>query len=155
MFLAQSHRPVRGRQIKAFSLVEVMVSASILAIMLIGLYGGISFGFSQTWSSRENLRATQILEERMEILRLYNWDQIINQPGYIPATFTAPFYPDGSNGGFSYSGTVTLTNAPMTETYSNDFRLVQIQVTWNSGGQNHSRSMSTLVSQFGLQRYVY
>lgn len=132
-----------------------MVSASILAIMLIGLYGGISFGFSQTWSSRENLRATQILEERMEILRLYNWDQIINQPGYIPATFTAPFYPDGSNGGFSYSGTVTLTNAPMTETYSNDFRLVQIQVTWNSGGQNHSRSMSTLVSQFGLQRYVY
>ncbi len=124
-----------------------------------GLYGGLSFGFAEIQLSREDVRATQILEERMEVLRLFNWDQVVNQPGYIPATFTAPFYAanpsNSTGGGFVYSGTVIVTNAPITENYSNDLRMIQVQVTWTSGKLTRTRQMTTFVSQYGVQKYVY
>jgi hypothetical protein len=37
----------------------------------------------------------------MEVVRLLNWDQIANYPGYVPTSFTAAFYgqPDESTAG--------------------------------------------------------
>jgi len=56
---------------------------------------------------------------------------------------------------FIYTGTVVVTNAPITESYSNDLRMIKITLTWNSGGGVHKRQATTFVSQYGLQRYVY
>ena len=63
---------------------------------------------------RENLRATQILQERMEPIRLYNWDQI-NTANFIPASFTEAFYSTNANnaanaGDFVYTGTVAVAS---------------------------------------------
>ena len=142
----------------AFTLVEIMVGLAITAIMGTALYAGIGFAFTQLRLSRENLRATQILEGKMEIVRQYNWDQVVNLPGFIPTTFTESFFagnPTNTSANFVYAGKVTVTNAPATETYSNDLRLIQIQLTWKSGGILHKRQAVTFVSQYGLQRYVY
>ena len=142
----------------AFTLVEVMVGISLMALMGIALYAGIGVAFSQVRLSRENLRATQILEGKMEIIRQYNWDQVVNFPGYIPATFTEPFFadnPTNTPSNFIYTGVVTVTNAPITETYSNDLKMIKINVSWKSGGIVHRRQATTFVSQYGLQRYVY
>src|SRR5207237_602455 len=76
----------------AFSLVEMIVCTAIMVILFVSLYGGISSGFAVVNLARENLRANQIIVEKMETVRLYNWDQI-NSNGFLPPTFTAPFFP--------------------------------------------------------------
>jgi len=142
----------------AFTVVEVMVGIAVTAIMGVALYSGIGVAFSQLRLSRENLRATQILEGKMEIVRQYNWDQVANTPGFVPTTFSEPFFADNPTNGvsnFTYTGTVTVTNAPITESYSNDLKMVKIKITWKSGGIVHNRQTITFVSQYGLQRYVY
>ena len=143
----------------AFTLVEVMMGVLVMGVMLVSLYAGFTFGFEEVRLARENVRATQILAERMEVVRLINWDQVINLPGYIPTSFTAPFYADnptnGASGGFNYTGTVTVTNAPISETYAPNLRMIKIQVSWPSGRVTRKRTMTTFVSQYGMQKYVY
>jgi prepilin-type N-terminal cleavage/methylation domain-containing protein len=148
----------RARVIRtAFTLVEVMVASALIGIMVLAFMGGYSTSFQNIQLDRENSRAAQILLEKTELLRLYNWDQITGNDTntYIPATFTAPFYPDTNNGGFVFSGTVTISAAPITETYSSDMRYITINLAWTSGGVQRSRSMISYVSRYGLQNYIY
>ena len=72
------------------TLAEVMVSVGLLGIMVVSLFAGFSSGFDVVRAERENVRATQILEERMEVIRLIHWDYVA--PGFIPTNFTVPFY---------------------------------------------------------------
>src|SRR5258706_15248392 len=99
----------------AFALVEVVIGAGLLGIMMISLYGGMSSGFAVTQLARENLRGTQIMLERMEGIRLYNWDQLTTS-NMIPATFTNYYYPLATNGqskGIVYSGSMSVTNSSL------------------------------------------
>ena len=139
----------------AFTLVEVMVGVIILAIGIASLYLGFSQGFAVIQTARENLRATQILQEKMETIRLFDWNQIITGPSRT--NFTASFYPLATPGseGITYTGTRIITNAPVTESYSNDLRLIIFQLTWTSGNVQRQREMRTLVSQYGLHNYVF
>jgi len=157
-FNAAANSACGVRRTSAFTLAEVMVGIALVGVMGIALYAGIGVAFSQLRLSRENLRATQILEGKMEVVRQYNWDQVVNLPGFIPTTFTEPFFadnPTNTPSNFIYTGTVVVTNAPITESYSNDLRMIKITLTWNSGGGVHKRQARTFVSQYGLQRYVY
>jgi hypothetical protein len=99
----------------------------------------------------------------MEIMRLYSWSQI-NSNGFIPSTFTAYFYPEVSSestnvstsgSGTLYTGLVTITNAPVPAGYSDSMKLVIVQVSWPSGNHTRTRELQTLVSQNGLQPYLY
>src|SRR5437868_15511923 len=92
----------------AFTLVEVVMASGLAGIVVISAMAGFSNAFSTLELDRENSRATQILLEKTEMLRLYNWDQIIGNDTntFVPATFTAPYYPNGTDGGFTYTGTV-------------------------------------------------
>jgi hypothetical protein len=48
-----------------------------------------------------------------------------------------------------------ITNTPITESYSTNLVQVAAQVTWITGGVERQRSMTTFVSRYGLQNYVY
>ena len=140
---------------RAFSLVEALVAILVLGISFVSLFAAFSTGFAAVEVSRENLRATQVLLEKLETIRLYSWSQI-NQAGFVPSTFTAPFNPStNSTAGFTFNGTVTITNSPVSESYSNDLRMVNVQVNWTSARIARKASMSTLVSRYGLQNYIY
>ena len=104
--------------------------------------------------TQENVRAAQILTEKMELMRLYSWQQITNSNS-IPAAFTSGFFDNPVNQGTTYAGTVSIAAAPFSNNYSPAIRLVTIQVNWVSGNIARSRTMSTLVSSNGLQAYVY
>ena len=56
------------------------MAAGLIGVISVTLYIAIAQGFAATQVARENLRATQILQEKMETIRLYGWDQI-NVPG--------------------------------------------------------------------------
>src|SRR5678809_1021852 len=83
-----------------FTLAEVMVSVSVTAMAFVSLYVGISCCFGVVQANRENVRATQILQEKLEVVRLFNWNQVTN--GYIPATFTSPYMVNGGPSGLAY-----------------------------------------------------
>lgn len=134
---------------------EIMVAVAIAGIMFVSLYAGFSTGFAVVQLARENLRAVQILQEKMETIRLYTWEQI-NTAGFIPANFTDVFYSSTqSASGLVYTGTVSVASAPITETYSNDLKLITVEVNWASANVSRKREMSTLVSRYGLQNYIY
>ena len=141
----------------AYTLAEVMVGVAIMSVMFLTLYLGFTQGFGVVQSSRENLRATQILQQQAEIIRLYTWEQVDPASGWIPPTTTWTFYPLGGigNRGITYTGTVSVATAPMTESYAADNKLVTFALTWNSGNVQRQRKIATLVSKYGLHNYIY
>jgi prepilin-type N-terminal cleavage/methylation domain-containing protein len=142
----------------AFTLVEMVVATAILGIAGVSICGAIGFLFNSVQYARENLRATQILAQTTEVIRLCNWDQTNPTNNFIPTSLTVPYFTDNAtvtNGPF-YQLSVTITNPPpLGASYSNDLRMVVVNATWSSGRVTHSRSVSTYVSQWGLQNYVW
>jgi len=85
-----------GRPRAAFTIVEIIMSVVVLAIMMISLFGGFSAGFAVVQLARENLRATQILVQKTEDVRLYSWSQVTNST-YFKTTFQDWYNPSGTN----------------------------------------------------------
>jgi len=54
----------------AYSFIELLVAMAVLGVMFVSLYSGFSAGFAIIELARENLRATQILQEKMETTSL-------------------------------------------------------------------------------------
>ena len=153
------NRPINR---SAFTLAEVMIAMAIVSLVFIVLHLGIAQSFAVMRNCRENLRASQILEEKMETVRLYSWDQI-NTPGFIPVGPVNVYYSysqDGTGGGMLYQVTLSVQpfpaeTPPLSQAYSADTRLFVATLTWTSGGVNHTREMRTFASRYGLQNYVY
>jgi type II secretory pathway pseudopilin PulG len=141
----------------AFSLVEATVGLALIGTTVGALLSGFTTGFFTMQLTRENLRATQIMLEKVETIRLYSWDQILT-PGFIPTAFTNYYDPQAPLGqqGVAYVGTLTITpNAPISSSYSNDMALVTVTVNWQTGSLNRSRQFSSYISRYGLQDYIY
>lgn len=138
------------------TLVEVVFSVAILGICFAGLMGALANGFFGMQLTRENQRATQILMEQAEMIRLYNWDQV-NTAGFIPTTFTVKYDPNSTTGnyGCNYTGTVTIAAVPFTSNYSANMRKMTMTLNWVTKGVARTRTLTTLVSKDGLQNYVY
>jgi prepilin-type N-terminal cleavage/methylation domain-containing protein len=155
----------------AFTLIEVMISMAVVALMFVSLYAGITQGLAVISTARENMRATQIMIEKIELLRLYSWDQM-NTPGFIPAAFAERLMPSNTTNasttassvqglsvpagaGTVFVGTIELGAAPVDSGYTNAMRLATLTVAWTNGNIRRSRSMQTLVAQRGIHDYVY
>jgi type II secretory pathway pseudopilin PulG len=144
-----------------FTLAETLVGVGVFGVLFCALFAGLSWSFTTVENARERLRATQIMAEKMDTIRLYTWDQLTNR-GYIPTNFTMAFYPtNGLNAGTSrsagiiYSGTITISNAPVTtEDYANTLRTVVIDLSWQRGLLTLHTQMSTLVSQYGIETHT-
>jgi prepilin-type N-terminal cleavage/methylation domain-containing protein len=133
-----------------FTLVEAMVGAAILGVTMAALYGAFSFGFTTIKLSQEDVRADQILVQKLETLRVYNWTQVTN--GSLVTNFTA-YYSSGATNGLSYSGLLSVTPfipSASNESYSNTLRQVTASVSWPSGKVTRTRTMTTLFSTNGL-----
>lgn len=139
-----------------FSLIEVTMAMGVVGTASLALFSGFTGGFRTMELARENLRATQVLLEKTETLRLYSWDQI-NTAGFIPATFTAFYDPNDTNSESSilYSGSMVITNIPISASYSNDMRMAVITLNWQTSGIQRTRTFSTYIARNGLQSYIY
>src|SRR5439155_19388702 len=86
---------------QAFTLMEVMLAVVIVGVEFVSLYVAISQGFALVQSARENLRATQIMHEQVEIIRLLDCDKVTTTPS--PWNFSPSFYPaSGTKPGITY-----------------------------------------------------
>ncbi len=146
----------------AYTLAEAIVAVLIFTTVTVSFYGGLSYGFSVIQQAREDLRATQILMQKVENLRLCRWSELAS----CPINFVERYDPIGAltnSGGAYYFGTVT-TNAPPadippTAAYRKDLCLATVTLYWTNffGGKPvvHSRTNRTLVARYGLQNYVW
>jgi type II secretory pathway pseudopilin PulG len=151
----------RAQRLHAWSLAEVMIAVAMLAILLVSLFTGMAYGFGVVKATREDLRATQILTQKIEGIRLCTWAQLTNG---IPSSFTETYQTtSGSNSpSVIYNGTITLSsNTNLPSGYRDKVKLVTVTVTWQTsrGFQQtplaHSRSMQTQSAYYGLQNYLY
>jgi prepilin-type N-terminal cleavage/methylation domain-containing protein len=148
-------RTNQRRRAAGFTLAEVLIAVGVGGIIFVTIYAGLGQCFRSVKSSQHRLRATQILVETMEVIRLYNWDQI-NQSGFVPATVTEIYNPSSnSSGGIIYTVKLTVTNAPVDPAYTNTMRRAIADATWVSGGITNRQRMETLISQYGIQNYIY
>ena len=151
----------RGRA-NAYTMVEVMMGVCILGIMIVSLYTGFSSGFTVVQLSRDNLRATQILLQRMETVRLYNWNQILNTNSYLKPVFRDRYDSQGKNG-TEYYGTIQTALPDISNVaYRTNMRLVTVTLYWTNYSQKpnptvvvRSRQMQTCVARYGMQNYLY
>lgn len=137
-----------GNSARAFTLVETVVATLLLTLAVVALYAAFAFGFGTIKLSQEDLRADQILVQKLETLRVYDWSKITS--GYIPTDLTASF---STEGGVTYDVAIEVTPAPVSESYSDTLRQVTVSLSWESGGVMRNRSMTTFVSKDGLQTY--
>lgn len=144
------------RAAAAFSLVEATVSMGLVGTTMAALFTGYTTGFFTMQMARENLRATQIMLEKVETIRLYSWQQI-NTPGFIPVNFTNYYDPQGvvGNQGVAYRGTMRITPCDVTSSYAPDMRKVTVRVEWQTGNLQRSREFTSYISRYGLQDYIY
>lgn len=145
----------RRKCLAGYTLAEVLIAVGVGGIVFVTIYAGLAQSFRSVKSSQHRLRATQILVEKMEVIRLYNWDQI-NQSGFVPATVTEIYNPSSnSSGGTTYTVKLTVTNAPVDPAYTNTMRRAIAEATWVSSGITNRQRMETLISQYGIQNYIY
>lgn len=151
----------------AYTLVEVLISMFVIALMLTSLYAGFSSGFAVVKLARENLRATQIMVQKTEAIRILNWRQITT-PGttYLSSSFVDYYNPSGVSNttyGAMYQGFLYFTNQPsnVPADYQKKMRLVTVSVYWTNyqGGTTNvivrNRQMQTYVARYGMQDYIY
>jgi type II secretory pathway pseudopilin PulG len=149
-----------GRGSAGFTLLDVCFAVLMFAVAAIALHSSLVSSVSMVRASRENQLATQVMVERLDTIRLYTWDQI-NTAGYIANKFTVPMYgsldgmADTKRAGNKFYGTIDITNPGFATSYSNQVRLVTVSLAWTNGTTARRREMSTLVSQYGLQTYIY
>jgi len=156
---------LRGKNLSSVSsasgitIAEVMVAVLILATIAIAFYGALSSGFAVVQSTREDLRAAQILNQKVEAIRLCTWSQLTNfnfQETYDPLATT------NQSRGVVYTGTVSNSPAayiPNTSSYYNNISLITVTVGWTNYSSRvpiaHIRQMQTQVARYGLQNYIW
>ena len=77
-----------GKHNWGVTLIEVVMATGIIAITGAGVISSINYGICVMRIARENQRATQVMLEKLEAIRLYNWTEVTNA-GFIPGSFIA------------------------------------------------------------------
>jgi hypothetical protein len=146
-------------KLSAFTLADAVVAVFVLGTIGGTFCVGLSSGFGIMQNTREDLRATQIMMQRIEALRLCTWSELTQysfQENYDPLSGT------NSAAGAKYFGTVTIgpaTSVPNSASYAPNICQVTVNLNWTNYNLSlpvpHSRQMQTQVARYGLQNYIW
>jgi len=149
---------LRSEKAAAFTLMEVVVAVLVLTTISTAFYLGLSTCFSVLKTSREEIRATQIMMQKLEAVRLCTWSELTN------FSFREPYDPTAvstNSGGVYFYGTVTKGAAalPAAASYSNNMCAVTVSLTWTNNASTapraYTRQMQTHYARYGLQSYIW
>jgi prepilin-type N-terminal cleavage/methylation domain-containing protein len=155
--ILQSQSKTRARR-SGFTLVETMIAMMVAAIWLSAHFLAFASGYALMSVTREDLRASQIMLQRMESVRLAGYTQLSDTNKY--PTSVTQYYDEsaGTNGNRGVAYTVTHEIATglgsLPPTYRSNVTEVTVGVSWQSGAKLRSRSMKTYVARYGIQSYV-
>lgn len=128
------------------------------ATMLLALYASFGIGYSIMKVTREDLRANQIILQRMEAIRLSSFNEL-KDPAKYPTSSTEYYSESGKangNGGVAYTVTYNAASGPTTlpPSYRTNVLVVTVGASWTSGKLQRNRSTQTYVARNGIQTYV-
>jgi hypothetical protein len=162
---SSSARARAGLPESGYTFVEVLVAAVLLGLVGTTLYGAFAAGFCVIQTTQENLRATQILVQKTEAVRLFTWSQVADTNNYLKFSFTENYDPLGTTnntGGAKYTGTVRASvpaAGEVPEAYRTNMRTLTVTLYWTNynGGKAvvHQREMQTRVARNGMQNYLW
>lgn len=131
-----------------FTLVEVMISMVLLAIVLAGAFSTYILGIRMMSDFREEVRATQIIQSEIERLRTQNFTQLGTYLGENEFTSKGEFINEFSD---AYTARRTVSSISGGSQY-----LVSIRVQWTSqSGRQQTRWFNTVFTKDGLNDYYY
>jgi hypothetical protein len=147
----------RMRQ-RAFSIFEVMMSATILVLVISSSLVVLQTGMRAVDTARNMTLASQISQSALEVLRLQNWAQI----SALPASSTVNISEAISSGSTTVlDTTLTAITARFTCTQvvtdpKTNMRLITITVGWRGNdGRTHALSSQARYGRNGLNDYFY
>ena len=132
---------------------EVVISMAVVGILIVALYGAIGSSLNLVRISQENQRVTQILSDKLDTIRLYNWIQL-HSNGFVQTNFVLPIDPMDPSSTPYYTGKVSIAQSSISEPYRTNLLHVEVTVDWVSGTRPQSRTMTTYIAKYGLQSYI-
>lgn len=132
---------------KGFTLVETMVASVIMLFALVSVLALAGRGFRYLTDLRRWARSSQVLQQKMEDIRLVTvWTNVWAMNG---TTFT-----NTEVLGVPYTGTVIVDSDPTYPT--NVSARITLLVQWrNSANLTITNRLTTLVTVNGLNKYIF
>ncbi len=122
-----------------FTLIEVLVTIMILAVVLIALFSCFIYGFSVISRVRQASIATQCLQEQLELIRNMPFNDILS----LDSSFTNESLSllEGSSGILS-----------LEDSGGNDIKKLTVSVIWSYKGRQIRRDIVTFVTREGINK---
>src|SRR5882724_3520803 len=129
-----------------FTLAEAILATLILTFVLTSVLAVVSQCARYLTDIRRTARASQVLQQEMEYVRLLDWNALQS----LTNQFTDP-----SDSKRIYAGTIT-TSAYSSFGTTTTVEEVTLTVTWtNQVNSILTNSLTTLVSNGGLNKYIF
>lgn len=138
-------RPVRfPRRGRAFTIVEVMVSATVLAFGIVSVITVSQRGLQAFDTARRLSAASQAMQSEMERLRLMSWAQLQALQDSRETTVTL----ESTAAGYTCTRTIRDLKTDMKE--------ITLVATWTGyDGRGHTARLITRYGKTGLNDYFY
>jgi len=158
--LSAHHGPRRRLKSRAaFTLVEVMISFTIMVAVLCGSLTAMQSGYKAIDTARSSTLAAQIMQSQIERLRLMSWPDIVAEQTTRGHDFEIDIVdeelvPDmAADVAARFTLKQTIQDVSSTRT---GIKNVSLTVTWTGvGGTSQSRTFATRYAQNGLYDYYY
>ncbi|NQU11050.1 type II secretion system protein [bacterium] len=137
---------MKQRRQAGFTILEAMIAAMILGIVLSSVLAVSSQCFHYLSDIRLTARSSQVLQQKVEDIRLLSWSQLQN----LPTTFADP-----SDTAGVYSGSVSQVAYDAYGAQVTASR-VTLMVTWkNRHGRASTNTLTTVIANGGLNKYIF
>ncbi len=140
------------------TILEVLIASVLLTFVVLGTLASVSRAMNLTNHARMLTLTSQVLQSKIEDLRLKNYAQIAAYAAQSqPVNFTSSITDDLLNSNFT--STMSL-QASFTTTYASSstqvgLSSVVVTLTWTEGSSRFSRSSCTYFCEKGLSDYIY
>ncbi|MEO7412337.1 MAG: prepilin-type N-terminal cleavage/methylation domain-containing protein [Opitutaceae bacterium] len=139
----------RGRDCyRGFTLVEVMIAATVLVLGIVSSITALQSGLQAIDNARNYTAAAQLLQNEMERLRLKSWAQLqtLSESGDTAVQVPASL----KSGGIPFSCTRQITDL------KTDMKQIALVASWRGyDGRTHSAKLLTRYGKTGLYDYFY
>jgi Tfp pilus assembly protein PilV len=133
---------------RAFTIVEVMIAAIVLALGITTAITTLQGGFQAVDLARNYTYASQVMQSEVERLRLKNWTQVQALQDAGPGTVTAPAVQGTARGAFTCTRTIRDIKTDMKE-------ITLVSVWRGYDGRSHTLRIVTRYGKTGLYDYFY
>jgi len=139
------------RRRAGFTLLEVALGATILAIGFVGMIEGMTYATEMLDTARKQTLAAQIVEAEVEYLRMQPWSSIQGLASTSAATLSN--YTEFSSTSLATvaGSSVTFARTMAASDPHTNLRQITMTISWTSiTGKSHTRSCNAYIGKYGL-----